>query len=172
MRASHAFRFGLFILFFSHTVTAQVGNNVPEYGTVSDLKNATRVYVHSDDYEAREMILKELSKDGELKVVGKPEEAEFFIGYGRAFFDTGYTAFGGVFGSIGVSSVSKSTAEVGEFYVLMRGDKLENGSYRPRIIWAKQNLKVFRGNAFFKSKHPAPKITREFMKLLSKTREK
>ena len=30
-------------------------------------------------------------------------------------------------------------------YVVMRGDKLENGGFRPRILWGKQNLRVVRG---------------------------
>lgn len=120
---------------------AQISNSAPEYGTLTDIKNMHRVYVFSDDLESRDLILTEISKDTFLQVVGKVEDAEFFIFYGRSFFDTGYSHFGGIFGSVVGGVTSRNTAEVGEYYVLMRGDKLESGAFRPRILWGKQNLR-------------------------------
>jgi hypothetical protein len=52
----------------------------------------------------------------------------------------------------------------------MRGDKLEGGSYRPRILWGKQNLSVIRGNAFIKTNLPAKYVNSKFVKELQKAR--
>ena len=160
----------LLILLSTLPAFSQINNSAPEYGSISEIKDSSRVYVYSDDLESRELILKELSKDSKIKVVGKLEEAEFFIFYGRSFFDTGYSSFGGIFGGVFGSVTTKNTSEVGEYYVLMRGDKLESGGYRPRILWGKQNLKVIRGNAFIKTKLPAKSVTRDFLKELQKAR--
>ena len=160
----------LLILVAATAGVAQINNSAPEYGTLSDIKDMSRVYVYSDDLESRDLILQELSKESKIQVVGKLEEAEFFIFYGRSFFDTGYSSFGGIFGGVFGNVTTKNTAEVGEYYVLMRGDKLEGGSYRPRILWGKQNLRVIRGNALIKTKLPAKDVTRKFVKELQKAR--
>jgi hypothetical protein len=158
------------ILIASVAALAQANSSLPEYGTLSDIKDMRRVYVHSEDLEARGLILEELNKGSQLEVVGKLEDAEFFIFYGRSFFDTGYSSFGGIFGGVFGNVTTKNSAEVGEYYVFMRGDKLESGAYRPRIIWGKQNLRVVRGNAFFKTKLPAKVVTKTFVKELQKAR--
>lgn len=158
------------ILVAAAATLAQINNSAPEYGTLPDIKDMRRVYVYSDDLEARGLVLEELSKDPQLQVVGKLEEAEFFIFYGRSFFDTGYSSFGGIFGGVFGNVTTKNTAEVGEYYVLMRGDKLESGAFRPRIIWGKQNLRVMRGNPFIKTKLPARGVTKNFVKELQKAR--
>jgi hypothetical protein len=158
------------ILIVATATLAQINNSVPEYGLLPDIKDMRRVYVYSDDLEARGLIVEELSKDPQLQVVGKLEEGEFFIFYGRSFFDTGYSSFGGIFGGVFGNMTTKNTAEVGEYYVLMRGDKLESGAYRPRIIWGKQNLRVIRGNAFIKTKLPAKEVSKKFVKELQKAR--
>jgi hypothetical protein len=157
------------ILLAATATFAQINNSAPEYGSLSEIKNMRRVYVFSDDLESRGVIL-ELGKGSQLQVVGKLEDAEFFIFYGRSFFDTGYSSFGGIFGGVFGNVATKNTAEVGEYYVLMRGDKLENGAYRPRILWGKQNLRVIRGNAFIKTKLPAKDVTKKFVKELQKAR--
>ncbi len=158
------------ILMTATAALAQITNSAPEYGTLLDVKDMRRVYVYSDDLEARGLVLEELSKDPQLQVVGKLEDAEFFIFYGRSFFDTGYSSFGGIFGGVFGNVTTKNTAEVGEYYVLMRGDKLEGSAYRPRVLWGKQNLRVVRGNAFIKTKLPAKDVTKKFVKELQKAR--
>ncbi len=161
----------LLLLLIIVTVSfAQINSSAPEYGTLSDITSLRRVYVYSDDLGARDLILQELRKDPQLEVVGKLEEAEFFIFYGRSFFDTGYTSFGGIFGGVFGNMTTKNTAEIAEYYVLMRGDKLDGNSFRPRILWGKQNLRVVRSNAFVKTKLPAQEVTRKFVKELQKTR--
>jgi hypothetical protein len=163
--------YSLMMILMAATATlAQINNSAPEYGPISDIKNTRRVYVYSDDLESRGVILEELAKGSQLQVVGKLEDAEFFIFYGRSFFDTGYSSFGGIFGGVFGNVTTKNTAEVGEYYVLMRGDKLESGAYRPRILWGKQNLRVIRGNAFIKTKLPAKDVTKKFVKELQKAR--
>lgn len=158
------------ILIAATAALAQINNSAPEYGTLSDIKDMRRVYVYSDDLDSRGLILEELSKGSQFQVVGKLEDAEFFIFYGRSFFDTGYSSFGGIFGDVFGNVTTKNTAEVGEYYVFMREDKLGSGAYRPRIIWGKQNLRVVRGNAFIKTKLPAKDITKKFVKELQKAR--
>jgi hypothetical protein len=155
---------------------SQINSSAPEYGTLSDIKDKRRVYVYSDDLESRELILKEVSKDSLLEVVGKVEEGDFFIFYGRSFFETGYTSFGGIFGGVFGSVTSKTSAEIGEYYVVMRGDKLETGAFRPRILWGKQNLNVARNSpaSIFVKKStrlPAMGVTKQFIKELQKARQ-
>jgi hypothetical protein len=166
-----------FLLLTPAAVSAEQQNSsVPEYGTLADIKEMRKVYVYSEDLKSRELIVKEISKDSLLQVVGKPEEAEFFIFYGSSFFDTGYSTFG-VFGGSAFGTVtSRNTAEIGEYYVLMRGDKLESGAYRPRILWGKQNLHVARNSPaglFVKEsvRMPAVGVTKNFIKELQKTRK-
>jgi hypothetical protein len=161
----------LLLLCLAAGARGQVNDKLPEYGTLPEIKDARKVYVYSEDLSSRDLILKELEKDKLLEVVGKPEEAEFFIFYGRSFVDTGYSSFGGVFGGIFGSVTTKNTSEVAEYYIIKRGDKLETGGNRPRILWGRQNLKVFHGNALFKSNLPAKNVTRDFVKELKKARE-
>jgi len=133
-----------------------------------------RVYVYSEDLESRNRILKELSKDSFLQVVGKLQDAEFFIFYGRSFFDTGYSYFGGIFGSIGGGTVSRNVSEVGEYYVVMRGDNLENGGFQTRILWGKQNLPRYTKKNLLiggKLELPETRVTKNFVKELRKVRE-
>jgi hypothetical protein len=155
---------------FAAIVFAQTTKILPEYGDLSEIKEARKVYVYSEDLGSRDLILKELKKDKLLEVVGKPEDAEFFIFYGSSFLDTGYTSFGGIFGGVFGNVTTRNVSEVGEYYVIRRGDKLETGGNRPRILWGKQNLKVFRGNPFLKSKVPAKDVTRDFIKELQQAR--
>jgi hypothetical protein len=152
-------------------IFAQIGD-APEYGKLTELKDMHRVYVHSDDLDSRELIVTEIAKHSHLQVVGKIEDAEFFIFYGRSFFETGYSSFGGIFGGAFGTVTTKTGAEVGEYYVFTRGDKLESGSYRPRIIWGKQNLKVIRGNPFVKTRLPSKDVTKKFLKDFDKARTK
>jgi hypothetical protein len=178
MLLSYVYLILLCCLLLAPTAVAaqQQSSSVPEYGTLADIKHTRKVYVYSEDLKSRELILKELNKDSLLQVVGKPEEAEFFIFYGSSFFDTGYSSFGVFGGSIFGSVISRNTAEIGEYYVLMRGDKLENGVYRPRILWGKQNLHVARNSpasVFIKesARLPAAGVTKKFVKELQRTRK-
>lgn len=147
------------------------GKTLPEYGSLSELAELKKVYVYADEYAVREMIVKELDKEARFEVVSKPEEADFYIGFGSSVFETGSVSFGGIFGGLGAVTTTRTAAEVGEFLVIRKGDRLPEGFYRPRILWAKQNIKVSRGNAFVKTKHPAGKIVREFLKDLKKAQK-
>lgn len=157
----------IFLIFcFATFVFTQDINSAPEFGEIAELKNAKKVYVYADDLEMRKLILEELKKSSQLNVVGKIEEADFFIFYGTSFYATGSTSFGGIFGNIIVSSNTTNTKEVADYYVIKKGDKIAEGKWRPRIIWGKQNKVVMRSNAFVKTKVPAKEETKKFLKEL------
>jgi hypothetical protein len=151
---------------FSGFVFAQDINSAPEFGEVAELKNSKKVYIYADDLEMRKLILEELKKGSQLEVVGKIEEADFFIFYGTSFYSTGSTSFGGIFGNIIISSTATNTKEFADYYVIKKGDKIAEGKWRPRIIWGKQNKIVTRSNAFVKTKVPAKEETKKFLKEL------
>lgn len=136
---------------------------LPEYGDISEIKDMHRVYVHSDDYHAREIILKEIAKEKSLEVVGKIEEAEFIIGFGDRAFGTGFMISSG--------TVIHNSAQVGDMYVYIRGEQIDEHHYRPRILWAKRNTRSYSGAITF-SRHPATNTTREFLKVLKKVRDR
>jgi hypothetical protein len=114
----------LVVLFLATVYYPQINNSAPEYGTLEEIKDARKAYVYSEDLESRDLILKELSKDTLIEVVGKIEDAEFFIFYGSSFIETGYASFGGIFGSLGGAITTKTISEVAEYYVIKKGDKL------------------------------------------------
>lgn len=71
----------IFTLCFGAVAPAQT-QDLPEYGDIASIKSMSKVYVGAEDSDARNRIIKELSKYKTLEVVGSPSDAEFFIEYG------------------------------------------------------------------------------------------
>jgi hypothetical protein len=67
-------------------------NNLPEYGSISDVKNLQRLYLATDSTDARKLILRELKKTPDLEVVPSSDKAEYFIEYKVLRQKTGQTS--------------------------------------------------------------------------------
>lgn len=72
--ASRAMRCLLVLLL---TFVAQA--DLPTYGDIGQIKTFSRVYVASDNEDSRKRVIKALSKDKTLEVVGSPDAAQFFV---------------------------------------------------------------------------------------------
>jgi hypothetical protein len=83
--------------------------------------------------ESREIILQELTTDSQLQIIGRVEDAELFSG--ESVLDTGFTSFGGAFPGLIGNGTTKNTIEVGEYFVVMRGDKLERDTVVREFLW-------------------------------------
>lgn len=70
----------LFALIFSAFAINGIGQELPEYGKLDEIKGKKLVYVATDNPEGRKQIVNALKRSS-LTVVDKPEDAEFFIGY-------------------------------------------------------------------------------------------
>lgn len=94
-----------------------------EFGTISDLKGLHRVIVATDDLEVRDVIVDELAKYDQLKVVGRSEDAEFVIS-----FSGDYRRRGEAF------SATKTKFYKSEMKAYMRVADV-GGKPRFRIVW-------------------------------------
>lgn len=141
-------------------------NSAPEFGELKELSSAKRLYVYADDLDVRNLILIEIRKSSKFEIVGKIEDADFFIFYGTSFYRNGSTSFGGIFGHIMISATVEDVREAADYYVLRRGDRIAENVWRPRIIWGKKNVTVMHPNPFVKVKVPATELTKKFMKEL------
>jgi hypothetical protein len=144
------------------------GTSQIEYGTLAELDHKSKVFVYAANLDMRQDIIKELDKKkGEkFQVVGKPEEAEIFIIYGSQVFDTGVVSMSTIIGGVGVGSASRTTSSVGEYYVLVPGDRLADGGIRPRVLWGKQGVVGPTLKDKLKGRSSAAQITRMFLKEL------
>lgn len=82
MRFFPAILFPIFVL----NVLAQQEH--PELGKLDELKGKSKIYIAAQDGTARDAIVKALGKKPVLTVVGKPDEAEFFLEYTTIARDT------------------------------------------------------------------------------------
>lgn len=126
--------------------------NAPEYGKLEEIKGKKKAYVMSLDTKAREIIVKELTKDKRFEVVGSPEQAEFGIVFDGSEQRVGWNTFG----------------FTGQFVVFVK--PLENPDPekpRVRVIWTTQKIKAYSGGLSF-NRHPATNATREFVKQMKK----
>jgi hypothetical protein len=110
---------------FLVVTTAQVRiGQIPEveYGDVSELVGLRRVFLHTESFESRERLLRELSKYPWLEVVGRVEDAEFFLQFGADLTPSGVgslnTASGGddvtfVYGDLVAYKYAKTRAQRG-----------------------------------------------------------
>lgn len=133
-----------------------------EYGDMSEISTCRTVFVHAPDYETREKIIKELSKDSTYQVVGTSEEADFFIDFFTGAYTRGATVTG--------NTVSNNNSLVGELLVSVRGKITEQDKRMLRVVWGKKNTQDF-VNGMSLSRNPATNLTRDFLKALKKSKE-
>jgi len=130
--------------------------NAPEYGKIEELAGKKKAYVMSLDTKAREIIVKELTKDNRFEVVDSPEKAEFGVVFDVSEQRVGWNMFG----------------FTGQFVVFVK--PLENPDPekpRVRVVWTTQKIKAYSGGLSF-NRHPATNATREFVKKMKKLAKK
>lgn len=75
------------ILMLLLTVAAPVlaqqsrSDDYPDYGTIADIKGKKKIFVHADDSDSRETIVKMLGSYSGLEVVNSPRDAEMVLEY-------------------------------------------------------------------------------------------
>lgn len=118
----------------------------PEFGDISEIAGMTKVYVISEDLEARARIVTELKKREPLfEIVSDTSQAEFAISYGWS----GVTTRGPI-------GMVRTNAYKGDLIVSTRGKADESNN---RIVWRTQ---VSRKTTL--SKNPADKAVERFVK--------
>ncbi len=69
----------VFILMFASFAAAQ--SELPEIGTLADVRGLTKVYVATEEGRDRKWILKEFKKYKQLEIVNRPQDAQLFMEY-------------------------------------------------------------------------------------------
>jgi hypothetical protein len=67
----------IFLVFVS---SAFAQSDLPDIGSLADIKGKTKLYIIADA-ESRKPIIKRIDKQKGLAIVNKPDEAEFFLEY-------------------------------------------------------------------------------------------
>jgi hypothetical protein len=129
-RTTYAFAMILICQMFLSDATAQVRiGQIPdvEYGDISELAGLRRVFVHTESFESRERILRELKNSPQLEVVGRIEDAEFILQFGADLTPSGV-------GSPGQGGGEGATISYGDL-VAYRHAKSRARVHRVRICW-------------------------------------
>jgi hypothetical protein len=136
-------------------------NSIPELGNLADLAGKKKVFVSSDYLKGRDIIIKELSKDGTFTVVDKVEDSDFVIVYREVTQVRNVVATANSNSDpYGNSTTTTATArtnkeQVGEIRVMMPGA----GGSRLRMLY--QTTKT----AYWVWDDPASKsTTKQFLK--------
>lgn len=140
--------------------TEQFATPVLEYGDLSELAGKHRVFVHSENLEARGKIVKALekSKYRHFEVVGRVADADFLLLYGTNLVRNNTTSF--------AESSGDTTVVYGDLVVLtLNGSPKSNSNRKPapalsatntRLIWYTRKRRMFiRTNQFFRLFQPA-----------------
>lgn len=146
----------LLACFLSFTPLAQ--SDLPTYGSITDIKDARKVYVASDNEDSRERVIKALAKDKTLEVVNAPEDAQFFVEY---------------------SELSREAVVTGE-HVKEREQRNQMRVYtlgadkRKVVVWSdtlSRETEHFMGMKMYDSGRGESQLTGKFLKALKKARE-
>jgi len=160
-----------FVLGQPSLLLAQTRNNLerasalPEFGTLVEIANAQSVYVYANDLEARNIIVKELSKTS-LRIADTPERADFLLLYGVESEVTGrsyHSASSYSYGSasyFGLGMINKD--HIGDMAAVVRGQAVD-GKPRPRILWTTRKVRSY-SSGITLNRNPATNGTREFLK--------
>ena len=129
----------------------EITTDAPENGSLSEIADKTNVYFSTDDTEARDIMMKELSKYSGLQSVDTPEKANFVL----------------VYAIVGNKINGNFIGKIGELYAFTRGSKNAEGKTRIRIHYSvrKTQETVFDLN-------PAKSTMRNFIDDFKKARSK
>ena len=146
----------IFTFCFGAAALAQT-QDLPEYGDIVSIKSMSKVYVGAEDSDARNRIIKELSKYKALEVVGLRSDTEFFSEYGVLDKE-----------SLAMSQVRKErkTRVQMKVYTLAQ-DK------RRVIVWADTHTREtedMMGLKMYDSGRSENELTKKFIKALKKVR--
>lgn len=126
-------------------------NTIPEQGSLSDLKNKSKIYILTDDLKARDKIAEEINKHQLFTIVDKIELSDFALKFESWIETKGVVA--NVNGN--TATATPSQVRIGVLTAIMPSET----SDRLRLVYS--NKKTQR---FIWSEHPAESTTKEFIK--------
>lgn len=129
-----------------------------QYGSINEILPLRKVFVVATDLDSRDTILRELQPISKLMVVGRKEDAEFFVIFALTDQATGANV-------VGNTNPSNATY-LGEMLVCSTGTG-PNGAPVPRILWRTKKTQVFTNGLTF-NRPPPVNATRDFVKELRK----
>ncbi len=129
-----------------------------QYGSISEILPLRKVFVVATDLDSRDTILKELQSLQKLIVVGRKEDADFYIIFALTDQATGANIAG--------NANPVDQTYLGEMLVCSARAGT-NGEIIPRILWRTKKTQVFSSGITF-NRHPAVNAAREFVKELKK----
>lgn len=135
-----------------------------EFGEASELKGLVKVYVQTNDLEARKQIVKELAKEPRIVVVGVKDDCEF-----KLFYASGSQTNGATLSPFG--SIRANNLHIGELGAVVRGRKQDDGRYASRVLWSSRKSQQWAGGITL-SRNPAINAAREFLKVWRKENPK
>ena len=133
----------------------------PEHGDLSEVKNARKVIIFTEDLNARKIIIKELEQIPDIQVVDNKEDADFGIAFRMGSSRTGASVIG--------STVTSNYIYVGEMLVITPGKVDAQNRRHQRILWSTRKKQDFSGG-FTLNRHPATNAIREFISAFKKIR--
>jgi hypothetical protein len=128
----------------------------PEYGDISEIVNKRKVYIYTDDLEARDRMVKEINKYNGLEVVSKIDDSEMVILFAGAKVVTG-----AIYNPVS-NTATQTHKELGEMRVVIPG----SSPNALKIVWHAGKSTKFRFG-----KDPDIKCIQEFIKDLKKVRK-
>ncbi|MCM3902252.1 MAG: hypothetical protein ND866_11145 [Pyrinomonadaceae bacterium] len=149
----------------ANTVPSLRQRTVPEilasaqYGTLSEILPLRKVFVVATNLDSRDIILRELQALPKLIVVGRKEDAEFFVIFGLTDQATGADVVG--------NTTPSNQTYLGEMLVVSPRIGI-NGEPVPRILWRTKKTQNFDATGLTFNRPPAVNATREFVKELKK----
>ena len=132
--------------------------SLPSYGSIDAIKSSTRVYVASENQDSRKRIVKALSKNRDLVVVGSPDEAQFFIEYSELGRDVAVTG-----------ERTKERQERGQLLAFILGPDKQK-----IIVWSESRSREtedFLGMNMYDSGRNESELTNKFLKALKKAKD-
>lgn len=130
-----------------------------EYGSINELLPLRRVFVLATDLDSRDAILKELQSFSKMVVVGRKEDADFFVLFALTDQATG--------NNVASNSNPVNQTYLGEMLVFstrMGG----NGAVIPRILWRTKKTQFFGAMGVSFNRPPAINAARDLAKELKK----
>lgn len=132
----------LFVMCLILTLASQVRAQVEkistlsvEFGDISELVGKRRVFVLTEAFGSREKVLKELKKSPYVEVVGRKEEADFYLIFGANLAQDDTSRLNSLVGT------SESTVASGEMVAQIL---VETGDgTRTRVLWFTEKRQAF-----------------------------
>ncbi|HEX5873557.1 MAG TPA: hypothetical protein VFY60_02850 [Pyrinomonadaceae bacterium] len=138
-------------------VKERPGDNLPEYGDISEIRKLRRVFVIADDIDSQSLMIKALRQYDGLDVVSSPERAELFVAFTQASTATSMVLRGLFPGTINHRTKA-------QFVVYYKSD-----SGRSRIVW-QETEEIQTSSGLTISRPNEVNVIRHFIKAMKKIR--